>query len=118
MTTTTNMQSTIVIVNTCDGNSCAVFPSWFSLYTFSLGWPVLVFGGAVRTSDLSPSSPTSSTSSCSGFLVGTTMLGSVRKNRKILCYYLVSGMAEVKQTIYDVNLFFAMLLLRNLETFV
>ena len=58
MTTTTNMHSTIVIVNTCDGNSCVVFPSGLS-YNSPFGCPVLVFGGAVRMSGSFPSLPTS-----------------------------------------------------------
>jgi hypothetical protein len=53
----------------------------------------------------------SSSSLSSSSWVGTTMLGSVRRNRKILCFYLVSGMAEVEQAIRDVNLFCAMLFL-------
>jgi hypothetical protein len=60
---------------------------------------------------MSVSSPQSPSSSCSGFFIGTTMLGSVRRNKKILCFYLVSGTAEVKQAIHDVNLFSAMLFL-------
>jgi hypothetical protein len=59
----------------------------------------------------SSSSPRSGSSSGTGFLVGTTMLGSVRRNRKILCFYLISGMAEVKQAMHDVNIFSAMLFL-------
>jgi len=43
------------------------------------------------------------------------MLGSVRRNRKILCFYLVSGTAEVKQAIHDVNFFSAMLFLYNID---
>jgi hypothetical protein len=111
MTTTTNMQSTIVIVNTCDGNSCVVFPSGFLSYKLSLGCPLLVFGGAVGLPGSYPSSPSSGSSPCPGFLVGTTMLGSVGRNRKTLCFYLVSGTAEVKQAIHDVNLFSVMLFL-------
>lgn len=111
MTTTTNMQSTIVIVNTCDGNSCAMFPSRFLSNKLPLGCPVVVYGGGVMRSGSSPSSPSSGSSPGPGFLVGTTMLGSVRRNWKILCFYLMSGTAEVQQAIHDVNLFFAMLFL-------
>jgi len=96
------------MVNTCDGNSCVVFPSGILSYKLPLGCPVLVFGGAVKMPGLSSSS---SSSGSSGFLIGTTMLGSVRRNRKILCFYLVSVTAEVKQAIHDVNLFSAMLFL-------
>jgi hypothetical protein len=117
MTTTINMQNTIVIVNTCDGNSCVAFACRFLSYIFWLVCPVLVFGGVAMMSGLSPSF-LSSLPSSSGFLTGTTMLGSVRRNRKILCFYLVSGMAEVEQAICDVNLFCTVLFLWNIQTFV
>jgi hypothetical protein len=76
-----------------------------------LGCPVLVFGGGVLMFGSSPSLPSSGSSPGPGFLVGTIMLGSVRRNWKSLCFYLVFGTAEVQQSIHDVNVFIAMLFL-------